>query len=93
MANEPKCNPAVEACTRIWHGDRHTAAKTSRADLEGLQKRFRGRLTIRRMNDGGLVILPDNPGDYTEFHVFMAQNTPFTSQVIGEKHLTPQVMI
>lgn len=87
MAKKPHCNPAGETCVRVWRGDRYTADKTPIGDLENLQSRFKDRLTICRELGGSLMIYPDSPGDHTSFHAFMAQHTPFTSQVIGQKHL------
>ena len=87
MAKKFDRKPASETCIRVWRGDRHTAATTPISDLKNLQKRFRDRLTISRERDGGLMIYSDSPGDHRDFHVFMAKHTPFTSQVIGTKHL------
>ncbi len=72
----------ITRIARTWNGTPADMKKAPVADFESLQRRFRGRLEIIHLNDGGVRIYPDNAGDQAEFDVFMAAQTNFTPQVM-----------
>tara|TARA_B100000508_G_scaffold103091_1_gene81477 strand:- start:431 stop:673 length:243 start_codon:yes stop_codon:yes gene_type:complete len=72
----------VTRVARTWNGAPADMKNVPVADFESLQRRFRGRLEIIRLNDGGVRIYPDNSGDQTEFDAFMATQTNFTPQMM-----------
>lgn len=73
--------------TRAWVAN---ASDIGVRDLDALQKKFRGKLTIQRTTKNGreqVVIYPNGTGDRSEFDSFMETNGAFTKQTIDVTRL------
>jgi len=77
MASKKK-KATDEHTVDAWVADKEAAQQITSDDLDEVQKRFKGRLSINRMSDGRIAIYPDHPGgECAEFTAFMTASLLF----------------
>jgi len=78
-----------ENVVNAWIANVETAKAFPASDLEALQKRFDGQLTVARLKDGGLAIYSSHDrGRWDEFTSFMRDHTPFQAQALDLRRST-----
>lgn len=84
LTNEPTMTNEIDA----WIADEKTASGIPNTDLDVIQRRFKHRLTITRMRNGGIAIYPEFPGSTcAAFEDFMARHTPFQKQRLDKRKI------